>query len=467
MKILPRLILTGFIATCGGCNFVPPSQAPEMEIPPGFKEGGGWKVAKPAAGAPRGEWWSIFKDSELNAILRSVDVSNQSLQSAAAVAEQTAALLKSAKWSFVPTAEVDASATRSKTGSLNSSGDPNSSTGTSARTVRTVTGTSSWEVDLWGRLRHGARAAVADVQAAQANVESTRLSLQSQAAQTYFSLRAAETQKRLLEGEVANFQKSLDITRNRKEQGVASAGDVALAETQIAAARTALIELDVQRSTLEHALANLTGRAPAAFGVGRGSLAAKIPSLPPSTPSVLLERRPDIANAERRVAAANERIGAARAAFFPTLTLSADYGWRGLSNLFAGSNSLWSLGANAAAPILDRGSRIAAKAQADAVWKQTVADYRQTVLTALQEAEDALATLRILALESTAQAETVRAARENERIALNQYVDGTLSYLNVATAQAASLQAESNAISLQARRLNATVALIKALGGNW
>jgi NodT family efflux transporter outer membrane factor (OMF) lipoprotein len=298
------------------------------------------------------------------------------------------------------------------------------------------------------------------LQAAQANVESTRLSLQSQAAQAYFSLRAAEAQKRLLKGQVDSYQKALDLTRNREQQGVASAADVALAETQLANTRVALIDIGVQRATLEHALATLTGRAPAAFAVKKGTLDTTVPSPPSALPSALLERRPDIA-------AANERVGAARAAFFPTLTLSADTGWRGFADLFMKSNNFWSLGADMALQLLDSGQRIAAKAQADAVWKQTVADYRQTVLAALQSAEDALATLRILAQEAKAEEEAVRAARESERIALNQYKAGTVSYINVTTAQAASLAAEVNAINVQARRLNATVALIAALGGGW
>jgi NodT family efflux transporter outer membrane factor (OMF) lipoprotein len=442
-----------------------------MQVPAHFKEGNGWKVARPAAHEPRGEWWSIFHDSELSAILRSVNVSNQSLQSAAAAAEQTAALLKGAKLALLPTAGVDGSRTRSKTGATGASTDTSTTTTTTSsrgvQSFRAVTGTASWEMDLWGRLRHGARAATADLQAAQANVESTRLSLQSQAAQAYFSLRAADAQKRMLEGQVASYQKSLDLTRNREKQGVASAGDIALAETQLATTRVALIEIDVQRATLEHALATLAGRAPAAFGVKGGGLASTVPALPSAVPSVLLERRPDVAAAERKVAAANERVGAARAAFFPTLTLSADYGWSRLAAVVARSSNFWSLGADAALSLLDSGQRVAAKLEADAVWKQTVADYRQTVLSAFQNAEDALATLRILALESKAQDEAVRAARESERIAMNQYKAGTVSYINVTSAQAASLAAEVNAINVQSRRLNATVALIAALGGGW
>ena len=276
-----------------------------------------------------------------------------------------------------------------------------------------------------------------------------------------------DAQKHLLENEVANFQKSLELTKNREAQGIASSADVAQAATQLANTRAALIELGVSRATFEHALATLTGRPPAVFDVKVAALAANIPALPAALPSTLLQRRPDIAAAERRVAAANERIGAARAAFFPTLTLGADKGWRGIADLFAKSNNFWALGVDLAEPILDSGRRIAEKAQADATWKATVADYRQTVLTALQEAEDALATLRVLAEESIAQDEAVRAARENERIATNQYKAGTLSYINVAVAQAAALNAERSAIDVQARRLNATVALIKALGGGW
>ncbi len=463
MKTIPRLILSGLIAAGSGCAFTPKKQAPTMEIPADFKEGKGWKVAKPSAHEPRGEWWTIFHDSELSAILKAVNVSNQSLQSAAAVAEQTAALLKGAKLALLPTAGLDASDTRSKA----SAGNSVVARSFGVQDSRTVSGSASWEMDIWGRLRHGASAAKGDLQAALANVESLRLSLQLQAAQAYFSLRAVDAQKRLLSGEVASFQKALDLTRNREAQGVASAADVALAETQLATTRVALIDLDVQRATLEHSLAALTGRAPAAFDLKRGRLPTTIPSWPASTPSALLERRPDIAAAERKVASANERVGAARAAFFPTIALSASNGWLGFAELFAKSNNFWSLGASAAYSLLDSGQRIAAKAQADAVWKQTVADYRQTVLSAMQSTEDALATLRILARESVAQEEAVHAARTSERITMNQYVAGTVSYINVTTAQAAALAAEINAINLQSRRLNATVALITALGGGW
>jgi NodT family efflux transporter outer membrane factor (OMF) lipoprotein len=468
MKSHYRSLLVCFAAISAGCHFTPKHQAPEMEVPTHFKESSGWKVAQPAAHVPRGEWWSIFHDDELSAILHGVDVSNQSLQAALARAEQTAALLKSAKMAFLPTAGISGGTTRSKSGAQGGSFSANASRSSSkAQNTTSVTGTANWEADLWGRLRHGAKAAKADVQAAQADVESTRLSLEAQAAQIYFSLRGVDTQKRLLEEEVANYIRSVEMTKNRKMEGVDSGAEVAQAETQLATTRAALIELDVQRATLEHALAALTGRAPAAFDVRRATAPTSLPSLPSVTPSLLLQRRPDISAAERRVAAANERVGAARAAFFPSLTLSADSGWRGVTDVFAKANNFWSLGVDLAESILDSGKRIAAKAQADATWKQTVADYRQTVLTALQEAEDEIATLRILALESAAQNEVVRAARETERITKDKYKQGNFSYLNVVTAQATALAAERGSIDLQTRRLNATVALVKALGGGW
>jgi NodT family efflux transporter outer membrane factor (OMF) lipoprotein len=372
---------------------------------------------------------------------------------------------------LLPTLDVSGSATRSKSGAQGGSTNPNSLTsgsgGGSHQNSRSITFASLWEVDLWGRLRHAAKAATADAQAAQGDVQSTLLSLQTLAAQNYFALRAADAQKKLLEGEVTNYQGAVELTKNRYEAGVDSGIEVSQAETQLANAKVSLIEVGVQRATLEHALAAVTGRAPAAFGLKDKSLTATVPSPPAAAPSTLLERRPDIAAAERRVAAANERVGQARAAFFPTLTLNGDTGWRGLTDLISSSNNFWSIGAELAEPILDRGQRIAAKEQADAALKGAVADYRQTVLSGLQEAEDALSTMRILAAETVAQEEAVRAARESERISINQYKEGKLSYINVAVAQAQSLAAERNLIDLRSRRLSATVALIKALGGSW
>jgi len=444
-----------------GCSLVAPKQHPDVGLPANFKESGIWKAGHPAAHVPHGDWWKLFHDQELSSLLTRVQVSNASLASAEAKAREAAALIISARLSFLPTLAADASATRSS----GRSGTSGSGGGTT--TQHAISATSSWEIDLWGRLRHSARATTADAESAAADVEATRLSLQSQAAQTYFSLRSVDAQRDLLDRQIQSYEKSLEITKNRYAQGVASQGDVAQAESQLAATRSAAIETGVQRATLEHALAVLVGQAPSSFSLGKGSLTMSVPGVPSSTPSRLLERRPDISSAERRVAAANERIGAAKAAFFPTLSLGASGGWSGSGSLFAAPARFWSLGPDLAAPILDGGQRLAAKAQADATYDQTVADYRQTVLTALQETEDSLSTLRVLEHEAQAQQAAVRAARDSERIALNEYKAGTNNYLNVSVAQAAALTAERNALDLQARRLNASVSLMTALGGAW
>ena len=452
------LLLTAFLLA--SCSIQAPVSHPETNLPPEYKESGIWKHARPLAHVPRGEWWSIFHDRELDSLIRRVNVSNQSLKSAVANAEQAAALIKAAKLAFLPTLDADASAIRS-------SGSSSGTTTSRVRTQQTIGASLSWEIDLWGRLLHIARATTADAEAAAADVESLKLSLQAQTAQTYFSLRAVDAQRDLLETQIGSYQKSLELTRNRYAQGVASRGDVAQAETQLASTQAAAVDLKLQRATLEHALAVLVGVPPSALSLPEQALASRTPGVSPGAPSRLLERRPDIAAAERRVAAANERIGAARAAFFPSLTLDASGGWRGTSGLFTAPTRFWSLGPTLAAPLFDRGQRLAEKARADAAYDGTVADYRQTVLTAMQETEDALAGLRLLAQQADAQDRAVRAARESERIALNQYKAGTVSYLNVAVVQAAALNAERTSIDLQARRLNSAVALVKALGGGW
>lgn len=451
------VVLTSSCLVLAGCSsLTAPKQSPQVGVPANFKESGIWKMARPAAHEPRGDWWRIYGDSELSGLMRRVEVSNASLAAAAARAREASALIISARGSLTPTLTGTGSATRS-----------GGRGGSSSGTEYSLGASTSWELDLWGRLRHNARATTAEAEAATADVEATRLSLQAQAAQTYFQLRSVDAQRDLLDRQIGSYEKSLEVSRNRYTQGVASRGDVAQAEAQLASTKAAALETGVQRATLEHALAVLVGEAPASFSLGRRPLAASVPSIPGATPSRLLERRPDIAAAERRVASANERIGAAKAAFFPTISLGGSVGSRGAGNLFSAPTRFWSLGPELAAPLLDGGQRLADKAQADATYDRTVAEYRQTVLTALQEAEDALATLRVLASESKVQQDAVRAARESERIALNEYKAGTNNYLNVAIAQAAALNAERNALDLQARRLNASAALVTALGGGW
>lgn len=463
------------------CSFSPVKQPPPIAAAVTFKEGPAtWKTAEPADQQPRGDWWRIFRDEELDALMRAVEESNQTLEASVARADQANAVLSVSRMAFLPTLNGNASITRSKNGAFGGSSYANGGAGTTggtgtagrARDIQSFTLNSNWELDLWGRLRHQARAATADFEAAVEDTEALRLSLQANAARTFFQLRAAEAEETSLQREAANLTTSLQLTQNREAQGIASKADVALAETQLATTRAALEEAALRRATLFHALAVLAGRTPADFRLPRGILASQVPGVPAALPSTLLERRPDVAAAERHVAAANERIGAARAAFFPVLSLSADTGWRaladgGLAALFSSANNFWALGANAAFSVLDSGRRIAARNQAEAVWRETIATYRQTVLTGFQETEDALANLRILAGEARHQNEAVRASRESVRIATNQYEAGTLNYLNVVVAQTAALNAERAAIDLQARRLNAVVNLVTALGGCW
>lgn len=454
MKISP--VIAPIFLLVASCSLEAPKQAPEMEMPANFKESGIWKIAKPAAHLSHGEWWRTFDDAELSSLMQRVEVSNNSLAAAAARAREASALLIGAKLAFLPMVNGTASSTRSGGEGSSNNGSRNS-----------LGASTSWELDLWGRLLHNARAITADSQSAAAVVESTRLSLQSQAAQTYFAIRSVDSQKDLYDRQITGYEKSLTITRNRYKQGVVSRGDVAQAESQLSSSRTAAIDLGAQRATLEHALAVLVGQSPSTFSLRPGKLTARIPAPPASSPSRLLERRPDIASAERQVAAANERIGAAKAAFYPTLSLGGSAGWEGGGKLLSAPAFFWSLGPDLAAPILDGGVHLVQKAQADANYDETVANYRQTVLTAMQEVEDNLSTLRVLAHEADSQANTVRTSRESERIALNAYTAGTDNYLSVVVNQAAALAAERNALDLQTRRLTATVALMTALGGKW
>lgn len=459
------------------CSFSPVEQPPPIAAAMTFKEGPvNWKTAEPSAAEPRGDWWRIFHDGELDALMRAVEDANQSLEASIARADQANAVLAATKLAFIPTLGGNLSITKSKSGAFGGSSYGTatgaSGAGTGTRDIQSFALNSNWELDLWGRLRHQARAAHADFEAAIEDTEALRLSLQANAARTYFLLRAAEAEEQSLRREAASLTTSLQLTRNREAQGIASKSDVALAETQLASTQAAMQEAILRRATLFHALAVLAGRTPADFRLPAGKLESRVPSPPPALPSTLLERRPDVAAAERRVAAANERIGAARAAFFPVLSLSADTGWRALADggfaaLFSSANNFWALGANAAFSVLDSGRRIAARNQTEAIWRETVAAYRQAVLTGFQETEDALANLRILAAEALHQTEAVRASRESVRIATNQYEAGTLNYLNVVVAQTAALNSERAAIDVQARRLNAVVNLVTALGGCW
>jgi NodT family efflux transporter outer membrane factor (OMF) lipoprotein len=405
----------------------------------------------------------VFNDPQLDTLIEKIDVSNQTLKVSEARYRQAVALAQSARSSYLPTISANASSTRSRAAPARSG--PSNDIATS----HSLTANLNWELDVWGKIRRQTESGNAGAEASAADLEAARLSLQSELATSYFQLRVNDTQKQLLDETVAAYQKSLDLTRNRYNVGVAGKSDVVQAETQLYSAQAQAIDLGVQRAQLEHSIAVLIGLPPSEFSLPSIKWTAVMPKLPVVLPSALLERRADVAAAERRAVAANAQIGVARAAYFPTLSFSSALGYSSptLAKWISAPNRFWSLGPSLAETLFDFGKRGAASDQAVATYDQNIATYRLTVLEAFQDVEDNLASLRILEAEDKVQQEAVRVARESVNLTVNQYKAGTVSYLSVVTVQTAQLSNERTAVSLLGRRLSATVGLIKALGGGW
>ncbi len=459
-----RLVLLAAIPALAACTVGPDYVRPGIEAPAAYKEAGSWKVAAPADHLTRGKWWEIFGDPELGALEEQVNISNQNVQLAEAQFRQARALAQGARAAYYPAVGGDVSATRSHTGAARQGAG-----GDSTATDYNFSLNASWEADIWGRVRRSVESGDASFQASAADLEGARLSAQAELAQDYFQLRVADAQQRLLDATVAGYEKSLALTKNRYAQGVAARADVAQAETQLKTTQAQAIDLGVQRAQLEHAIALLVGKAPADFSLAPSATAATFPAIPAGLPSELLERRPDIAAAERRVAAANAQIGVAKSAFFPSLTLSATGGYQSatLAGWFSAPNRFWSLGPALAQTLFDGGLRRAQTDQAIAAYDASVATYRQTVLGGFQQVEDNLSALRILEREAAMQDEAVRAARQSVTLTVNQYRAGIVSYLNVVAVQAAVLASERAAADILGRRLSASVLLVKAIGGGW
>jgi NodT family efflux transporter outer membrane factor (OMF) lipoprotein len=453
-------------AILAGCAAGPDYRKPEVQSPPEYKELAGWRQAQPRDAAPRGSWWTVFGDAELDALMQRVEVSNQTIRVAEARFRQASALASQARAGLFPTLAANASATRSKAPSL--ANQPSFATG-AVNNYNVGLNVASWELDIWGRVRRSVEAGEAGWQASAADLEAARLSARASLAQNYFALRVADATRQLLEDTVAAYQRSLDLTRNRYDAGVAARVDIVQAEVQLKSAQAQLVDLGVERAQLEHAIALVLGEAPANFALAPAPLALKMPEIPVGLPSELLERRPDIAGAERRVAAANAQIGVAQAAFFPTLTLSAATGFRGtnIANLLTPPSRFWSLGGALAQTVFDGGLKRSLSDQALAAYDAEVGLYRQAVLTGFQEVEDNLAALRILDEEAQLQEEVVQAARHAVELTINQYRAGIVSYLNVITAQTTAFNNQRAAVGVLGRRLTASVALVKALGGGW
>jgi NodT family efflux transporter outer membrane factor (OMF) lipoprotein len=443
------------------CTVGPNYVRPEAPVASGYKEMKGWKAAEPQDRLPRGAWWVLFDDPQLTAFEEQVNVSNQNIAQAEAQFRQARAAVQAARSAYFPTATIGPSFQRSfQKGSQSSPG---------TISVYSLPVDVLWEPDLFGRVRRSVEASRADAQATAAEVENVRLAMCSELALDYFQLRTLDAQKQLLDATVKAYGKALELTRNRYASGVVSRGDVLQAETQLRTTQAQAIDVGVQRSQLEHAIAVLLGRPPSELSIPFLPLASGPPSVPIGLASELLERRPDIAAAERQVAAANARIGLTIAAFYPTITLSASAGLQStnLADLFTWPARFWSVGSALSETLFEGGLRKAQTAQARAAYDATVASYRQAVLTGFQEVEDNLSTLRILEQEAATQAEAVKAARDSLEIITNQYQAGIVGYVNVVVAQATELSSERTAIAIQGQRMTASTLLIKALGGGW
>ncbi len=470
-RLAAGLLLTG--AALSACAVGPDYRRPTVATPPAFKEAQGWSPARPADGIDKGEWWSLFNDPVLDGLERKVEVSNQNLAAAEAAYRQASALVAEDRAQLFPTLSLTGSATssgrgRGGGGSVITGGSLVSGGGTT-RQYQVGAG-ASWAPDLWGKIRRTIESAHASAQASAADVANARLTAQGALASDYVQLRLTDAEKALLRRTVDAYAKSLAVTQNKYDVGVAAKSDVLTAQTQLTNAKASLVDLDRQRTQAEHAIAVLIGQAPADFTLPPlDDWSPGAPPTPVDLPSSLLQRRPDVASAERAAAAANAQIGVKQAAYFPDLTLTGSYGFSSaaISTLLKSSSSLWSLGADVSETVLDFGARRAGVAQARAAYDQAVAQYRQTVLTAFQGVEDALAAARVLQDEETPRAEADAEASQNEQITLNEYKAGTVDYTTVAAAQAAALSARQALLNVQAERMTEAVDLIQALGGGW
>jgi NodT family efflux transporter outer membrane factor (OMF) lipoprotein len=476
LKVETRMTIVSLacLALFDGCSFAPNYTKPSVQTPVVFKEltpaqfneTDGWKTAEPKGDTLRGQWWEMFHEPELNALESQVTVSNQSVAAALANFLASRAVVKQARSQYFPTVTASPSVTRSRQSSQNQSG---SSPAASTFTEYSLPFDASWELDFWGRIRNTVKANSLGAQATLADLENVRMTVQAEVAADYFQLRVLDSQQQLLDASALAYQESLKLTQIQQDAGIASGQDIELAKTQLEITRAQATDLGILRAQLEHAIAMLLGQSASSFSIATNPLAAKPVAIPFGVPSQLLERRPDIAAAERRVAEANAQIGVARAAYFPTITLSGAVGYQStsLENLFSGPGLAWSVGSTLAQTLFDGGLRKAVTEQARAKYQGTVANYRQTVLTAFQEVEDNLSTLRILSQELQQQSAAVKSSQRNLTFADARYQSGLDSYLDVITAQITLLANQRTAMNLQMEQLTASVQLIKALGGGW
>jgi NodT family efflux transporter outer membrane factor (OMF) lipoprotein len=467
MIMKKHLAIIATLSFLGGCATGPRYQRPTAPVEMNFKEAPpqSWRQAAPKEGILRGKWWEIYNDPALNALEEQVSISNQNVIAAMAAYDEARASVRVARSTYFPNVTASASVTNVHNASTNA----NQFSSGNTRTTYSLPVDVSYQADVFGSVRHSVRASRAQAQASAADLENVRLTFQSQLAQDYFELRGQDALAQLLETTVKIYEDYLQLTKDRMSAGVASGSDVAQAQTQLASARAQLVEVGVARAQFEHAIAVLVGKTPADVSVMRTTYSAVPPPVPTGISSTLLERRPDIAAAERVVAAQNEQIGVAKAAFFPQILLSATGGFQSTSasDWLTWPSRFWAVGPQLAQTIFDGGNRRAQLALQRAKYEQTVAQYRQTVLTAFQQVEDSLSALRILEDEANATDFAVKSAQESLDITAEQYKAGTATYLQVIVAQAVQLQNQQNAVNVATRRLTSSVLLVEALGGGW
>jgi NodT family efflux transporter outer membrane factor (OMF) lipoprotein len=469
-----RVVLASILAIAlGGCMVGPKYSRPAAIVPAAFKEpppdsfkeGDGWKAAQPLDQVLRGNWWELFGDPQLNALEGQLTIANQDLKAAEARYQQARAMIRYNRASEFPTISAGPSVGAER----ESANQPFRLAQFPASGNFVLPFDVSWEVDLWGRIRRTVTAAREEAQATAADRENAGLSLHAELAFDYFELRAADAQQRLLDDTVKAYTDALQLTTNRFDGGASPKSDVSQARTQLDTTRVADTDIGVQRAQYEHAIAILVGKPPAEFSLAAEPLNMQVPVIPVGLPSQLLERRPDIAAVERRMAEANEQIGIARAAYFPTLSLSASAGFEGssLMNWLTWPSRLWAVGPTMSQTLFDGGRRRSTSDATLAAYDAAVAGYRETILTAFQQVEDNLAAMRILERESQQQQQAVADAQQSLELFTNRYRGGVDTYLQVITAQTTALSNERNDVDILRRRMDASVLLIKALGGGW
>jgi NodT family efflux transporter outer membrane factor (OMF) lipoprotein len=459
LTILPLLFV--------GCTVGPKYVKPQVPLPPidAYKELNGWKIAQPNDQTIKGKWWKVFDDEQLNSLEEEVTVSNQNLKQSEAQFREARAMVRYNRAAEFPTI----STAPTIIGEHESQNRPYFPITTYSTGDYVLPFDLNYEVDLWGRVRRTVAAAREEAQATAGDLETVTLSLHAELALDYFELRSADAQEQLLHDTVKAYADALQLTINRFQGGAAPKSDVAQAQTQLDAARVQETDIAVQRAEYEHAIAVLVGKPPAGFSLPNVRATLQPPSITAGLPSQLLEQRPDIAAAERRVAEANEQIGIARAAFFPTVVLSATAGFESntVADWFSWPSRFWAVGPSIAETLFDGGRRRASSQAAQATYDAVVANYRQTTLNAFQQVEDNLAALRILEQEAQQQRDATKSAQESQQIFTNRYIGGADPYLEVITAQTLALQNERNEVDILRRRMDASVLLIKALGGGW